>query len=78
MAVSRKALQYTIAISYDRAERVYNVSVPSLPGCHSWGRTKRDAVRHVREAIQVYLETLADAGMPIPADDVELRILKLA
>ena len=32
------------------------VSVPSLPGCVSQGKTKSDALKNIREAIELYLE----------------------
>lgn len=30
--------------------------VPVLPGCHTWGTTKEEALANVREAIALYLE----------------------
>ncbi|MBI1871787.1 MAG: type II toxin-antitoxin system HicB family antitoxin [Chlamydiae bacterium] len=30
--------------------------VPSLPGCHSQGRTQKEAMRNIKEAILLYLE----------------------
>lgn len=30
--------------------------VPQLPGCHTSGRTKDEAMRNIREAIDLYLE----------------------
>ena len=34
----------------------YTALVPALPGCISEGDTKDEAIRNVREAIEVYLE----------------------
>jgi predicted RNase H-like HicB family nuclease len=34
----------------------FTASVPSLPGCISEGETREDALRNVREAIELYLE----------------------
>lgn len=51
-------MEYTVIMSYDPDERVYNVSVPALPGCYTWGRTKREAASSAREAIDLYLESL--------------------
>ena len=31
-------------------------SVPSLPGCHSQGKTEKEAVRNIKEAVLLYLE----------------------
>jgi predicted RNase H-like HicB family nuclease len=41
----------------------YTVTVPALPGCASEGDSKEDALRNIREAIQLYLED-------VPADSV--------
>ena len=34
----------------------YTVYVPSLPGCISEGETKEEAVKNIKEAIELYLE----------------------
>jgi len=46
--------------------------VPALPGCHTQGKTKEEALERVREAIQGYLESLQKDGIPTPRD-VELE-----
>lgn len=38
----------------------FTASVPSLPGCISEGDTREDALRNIREAIELYLEPLDD------------------
>jgi predicted RNase H-like HicB family nuclease len=38
----------------------YTALVPALPGCISEGDTKEDALRNVREAIELYLEPVED------------------
>ncbi|MBN1395643.1 MAG: type II toxin-antitoxin system HicB family antitoxin [Pirellulales bacterium] len=38
----------------------YTVTVPALPGCISEGDTKEDALRNIREAIELYLEPVED------------------
>jgi len=45
----------------------YVVYVPSLPGCVSQGETKEEALRNIREAIEVYLD-VEDAEI-----EVEIR-----
>lgn len=47
--------------------------VPSLPGCHTQGETKEDAMTNIKEAIESYIASLEEDGEPIPDDvDVEL------
>lgn len=38
----------------------YTVYVPSLPGCISEGDTEEEALLHIREAIELYLEPVED------------------
>ncbi len=38
----------------------YTVYVPSLPGCISEGDTREEALENIREAIELYLETVED------------------
>jgi predicted RNase H-like HicB family nuclease len=38
----------------------YTVYVPSLPGCVSEGDTEEEALVNIREAIELYLETVDD------------------
>ena len=46
-----------IKIVLEKGEDGYIVAtVPSLPGCLSQGKTKQEALRNIREAIELYLE----------------------
>ncbi|MEI8123525.1 MAG: type II toxin-antitoxin system HicB family antitoxin [bacterium] len=38
----------------------YTAIVPALPGCISEGESKDDALRNIREAIDLYLEPVED------------------
>lgn len=48
-------------------------SCPALPGCHSQGRTREEALDNVREAIRGYLASLRehDAALP-PSSEFQL------
>lgn len=61
-------MTYTIVVERDPEERVYNVSVPMLPGCYTWGKTRALAVKHAKEAIRVFLDALIDLGQEIPVE----------
>lgn len=47
----------------------YTVYVPSLPGCISEGDTREEALTNIKEAIELYIESLTDDGEPIPSED---------
>ena len=44
------------------------VSVPALPGCISQGDTREEAMKNIREAVAVYVQTLKAEGKPIPQE----------
>jgi predicted RNase H-like HicB family nuclease len=53
----------------------YTAIVPALPGCISEGDTKEDAVRNIREAIELYLEPVDDdQTFALNAESVELTV----
>jgi antitoxin HicB len=45
---------------------VFVARVPELPGCVSDGKTKAEALKNIREAIEGYVETLHDEGWSLP------------
>lgn len=67
--------RYTIILDFDADEGAYAVTVPALPGCFTQGKTADEAIERAREAIQGYLEVLAESGDPIPDDSVDIRFV---
>jgi len=58
-------MKYKVVLE-PQEEGGYTVYVPSLPGCVSQGETAEEAVANVKEAIEVYLESLKERGVPLP------------
>lgn len=46
-------------------------SCPALPGCHTQGRTKEEAISNITEAIRGYIASMRKHGESIPAGEVE-------
>ena len=46
------------------------VNVPALPGCITQGKTREEALKNAREAIELYIEGLKEDNEPIPQDIV--------
>lgn len=60
---------YPYSVFYEEAhEGGYVVSVPALPGCHSQGETLEEAEKNIKEAIELYLESLAAHKERIPEE----------
>ena len=58
-------MKYRVLIEQDE-DGVFVAEVPSLPGCISQGETRERAVENIREAIALYLESLAAHDEPFP------------
>ncbi len=64
---------YRGVLEWDEEDKVWNVSVPALPGCFTFGKTREEALRQAAEAITCHIEGLKADGLPIP-DDVPAEI----
>jgi len=58
-------LRYRILIEQDE-DGVFVAECPSLPGCISQGKTRKEALDNIRDAIKGYLESLKKHNEPIP------------
>src|SRR5215469_7503428 len=54
-------MEFPIAVHKDDGS-VYGVTVPDIPGVHSWGDTIDEAIRNAREAITGHVSTLVELG----------------
>jgi antitoxin HicB len=63
---------YRILLSQE-PEGGYTVTVPSLPGCITYGDNINHAIEMAKEAIEGYLEVLKEKGDEIPDDNHSLE-----
>jgi predicted RNase H-like HicB family nuclease len=70
-------MKYTIIIEKGREEG-YVAYPPALKGCVSQGKTREEALKNIKEAMEVYIEALLEDGLPVPKevgkDTVELEV----
>ena len=57
---------YAMLLEWDAEDRIYVVSVPELPGCHTHGATYDEAARRGRVMIADWVAALRDSGQPVP------------
>lgn len=52
----------------------WSASIPVLPGCSSWGYSPQEALDNIKDAAEIYLEDMKDAGEALPthSDEVDL------
>ncbi len=60
-------MRYTVILERDHGGMVV-AHVPALRGCVSQGKTKREALRNIKEAIGLYIETLIEHHQPVPTE----------
>ena len=58
-------MKYRVLIEQDE-DGAFVAEVPSLPGCLSQGQTREEATENIKEAIELYLESLAAHDEPVP------------
>lgn len=58
--------KYAIEIFYSAEDRGYIAVVPELPGCSAFGDTEEEALKEVKVAISLWLETAKEDGRKIP------------
>jgi predicted RNase H-like HicB family nuclease len=47
----------------------------SLPGCVSQGKTNREAIRNIKEAISCYIHSLEEDNLPVPKEKIEVSVI---
>jgi predicted RNase H-like HicB family nuclease len=60
---------------YPGEDGFWVVECPSLPGCISQGKTKEEALENIREAIDLYIESLQEDGLPVPEDRFQAEVV---
>jgi predicted RNase H-like HicB family nuclease len=57
-------MSYVVVI--ERGSNSFGAYVPDLPGCAVVAETREEALDLMRQAIQIHLDGLREAGDPIP------------
>jgi len=59
---------YTVVLEADDEAGGFVVDVPALPGCHTEGDTRDEAIAMAQDAIAGYIESLVSHNEPIPIE----------
>ena len=64
--------------SFEDGREAFHAYCPALRGCRTWGHSYDEAMTNIREAIDLHLEAMIEAGEPVPIDPkngvIELRV----
>ncbi len=58
-------MKYRIFIEQDE-DGIFIAECPSLPGCISQGKSRKEVLENIRDAIRGYLESLKKHDEPVP------------
>jgi predicted RNase H-like HicB family nuclease len=61
----------------ERGATSWGAHVPDLPGCVAVGETRAEALRLIREAIELHIEGLKQDGAPVPPPSSEGEIVEI-
>ena len=66
-------MKFLVAIDRDE-DGAWVAECPSIPGCVSQGKTRAEALKNVKEAIELCLEVRAEKGMPLTVETTEVEV----
>ena len=69
-------MKYRVIIEQDE-DGMFVAEVPSLPGCITQGKTRKEALKNIQEAIEIYIESLKAHDEPVPPS-IDEEIVEVA
>ncbi len=66
-------MKYRILIEQDE-DGIFVAECPSLPGCISQGKSRKEALENIQDTIKGYLERLKKHTEPIPTSNEEENV----
>ena len=70
-------INFTVILEKEAKGRLSSAYVPALPSCASQGETRAQAMKNIKEAIDLYLWSLREDGMPFPKRDLEFETIRI-
>jgi len=52
-----------------------SASIPTLPGCSSWGYSPQDALINIKDSAEIYIEDMVDAGEGLPTSSDKIEVI---
>ena len=67
--------RYEVIIYWSSADGVFVAEVPELPGCMAHGDSQEAAIRNVKKAMELWIDTATEFGDPVPEPKGERLML---
>ena len=62
-------------VVYPGEDGYWVAECPSLPGCISQGKTKQEAIANIKEAIEGFIVSFEEDGLPVPEEHFEAMVV---
>ncbi len=60
--------KFKVYLTYDSEYKGFVADVPTLPGCMSQGKSEKEALNNIKEAIRGYLKVLKKHQKQLPSE----------
>ena len=67
-------MRFTITIEQDE-DGILVAECPAIPGCISQGKTEKEVLENIKDAIKQCLEVRAEKGMPLTVAMREIEVM---
>jgi len=67
-------MRFTVTVEQDE-DGVFVAECPAIPGCVSQGKTEKEALENIKDAIKHCLEVRAEKGMPLTVAMREIEVM---
>src|SRR5258706_2454402 len=68
-------MEYLVVV--EKGKSSYGAYVPDLPGCVAVGETRREGMKLIREGGALHIESLREAGEPVPSPSSKSETIKV-
>jgi len=68
-------MEYLVVV--EKGKSGYGAHVPDLPGCIAAGESRREVLKLIREAIELHIEALREAGRPVPEPNSRSEVVRV-
>lgn len=70
----KEIMRFTITIEQDE-DGIFVAECPAIPGCISQGKTEKEVLENIKDAIKQCLEVRAEKGMPLTVAMREIEVM---
>ena len=67
--------KFEVILYWSNEDQAFIAEVPELPGCAAHGDSQEAALRHVNDAMQLWIDTAREFGDPVPQPKGERLML---